>query len=154
MLLLSILNIVAHLENLLVGRKYSLGEKALSEQEIIDFALAYDPLDFHINKEVAEKSIFKGLVASGSHVFHWFYKEKWIPLFGKSVLAGLQLNNWKFLLPVYANQTITASASIASIKPSGKHEASIAEWKFEFVNENNNLVQSLELFILHKSSKK
>lgn len=139
------------MDKLLVGKKYRLGEKSLSEKEIIDFATDYDPLDFHINKEVAQKSIFNGLVASGSHLFHWFYKEEWIPLFGSSVLAGLQLNNWKFLLPVYANQKIEASATIEAIKPSSKRNASIVEWKFEFTNEDNKLVQSLELFILHKN---
>lgn len=134
-----------------VQRKFDLGAKTLSEKEIIDFATDYDPLDFHINKEAAEKSLFKGLVASGSHLFHWFYKEKWIPMFGKTVLAGLQLNNWKFLLPVYANQKTFASATVLSIRPSVKRNASIVEWRFEFQDKEGNLVQSLELFILHKN---
>ena len=142
------------MEKLALGKKYSLGDKTLSEEEIIDFAKAYDPLDFHTDKEVAEKSIFNGLVASGSHLFHWFYKEKWIPLFGYSVLAGLQLNNWKFLLPVYANQKITATVSIASIKASAKRDASIVEWHFVFSDKDDNLVQSLELYILHKNNNK
>lgn len=135
-----------------IGERYDLGNKQLSEKEIIEFAKAYDPLEFHINKEAAEKSMFKGLVASGSHLFHWFYKEKWIPLFGDSVLAGLQLNNWRFLLPVYAKQKITAYAEISSIKSSAKRNASVVEWHFAFVDENGNLVQSLELFILHKNN--
>lgn len=135
---------------LIVGSTYDLGEKSFSEKEIIDFALDYDPLPFHIDKEAAKKSIFKSLVASGSHIFHWFYKEKWLPEFGDSVMAGLQLDKWRFLLPVYANTIIRSRVSLASIIPNNVKNTNILQWKFEFFNEKNEMVQSLELTILHK----
>lgn len=135
----------------IVGHKYDLGEYIFSESEIIEFAKQYDPLEFHINKEAARKSIFKALVASGSHIFHWFYKERWIPEFGESVLAGLQLDQWKFLLPVYADKKIFASAKVLSSIPNNLKNSSILVWGFEFRNEKNEMVQSLELTILHKS---
>ena len=37
------------------GNRFVLGVTVLSEQEIIDFAKAFDPLDFHTDKEEAEK---------------------------------------------------------------------------------------------------
>jgi len=54
----------------LTGKEYHLGKIVLTEQEIIDFAKLVDPLDFHTDKAAAEKSHFKGLVASGAHLFY------------------------------------------------------------------------------------
>ena len=134
-----------------LGSIYDLGEREFSEKEIIDFAKDYDPLPFHIDKEAAKHSIFKGLVASGSHIFHWFYKERWLPEFGSSIMAGLQMDKWRFILPVYANQKISSTAKVVSIRPSKNQDASILTWQFDFKNDAGGLVQTLELTILHKN---
>ena len=39
----------------------------VTEKEIVDFAAAYDPQYFHVDKERAAKSEFGGLMASGWH---------------------------------------------------------------------------------------
>jgi len=42
-------------------------EFIIKEDEIISFATNYDPMFFHLNKNEAQESIFKELVASGLH---------------------------------------------------------------------------------------
>jgi len=120
----------------------------VSEQEIIDFAIAYDPLDFHINKEVAEKSIFKGLIASGPHLFHIFYKNHWVPLFKNTVVAGMEVN-WKLLKPVYANMKVFCKVTIIDLKPNPEKQHASVKWKFEFTNEKNETLQLIDITILH-----
>ena len=39
----------------------------INDDEIISFATSYDPMFFHLNKNEAQDSIFKELVASGLH---------------------------------------------------------------------------------------
>jgi acyl dehydratase len=47
--------------------KTILGSYTFTEENIIAFASAYDPQPFHIDKEAAEKSPYRGLIASGWH---------------------------------------------------------------------------------------
>ena len=132
------------------GAGFDLGSVTLSEQDIIDFAKAFDPLDFHTDPEAAKKSIFKGLVASGPHIFTYIHRTQWIPRFGHTVLAGLEVSSWKFLKPVYANQPITGKATITAVKPNPEKGYMAVTWLYEFRNGKADMVQSLEMTILHK----
>jgi len=57
-----------------VGKKFDFGCTVLSEEEIISWAKQNDPLDIHTDKAAAERSIFKGLIASGAHIFTIVHK--------------------------------------------------------------------------------
>ena len=130
---------------------YDLGVKKFSEEEIIDFAMRYDPLEFHLSVEAGKKSLFKNLVSSGPHPFHYFYKNHWIPKFGKTVVAGLGIDNWKFLKPVYANQQVHCSIRITELIPHKEKGTATVRWLFEFRNEKEELLQHLEMIVLHKA---
>jgi acyl dehydratase len=134
------------------GKQYDFGTISFSEEEIIDFASKYDPLDFHIYKDAAQKSIFKGFVASGPHVFHFYYINKWIPLVGKSVIAGLGINDWKFLKPVYPDQKIHCTVTIDDVEEFPEKKSAAVDWKFEFQNERGELFQHLNMKVLHRTS--
>lgn len=129
---------------------FDLGKKSFSEAEIIDFAMQYDPLEFHLSVEAGRKSLFKGLVSSGPHPFHYFYKNHWIPQFGKSVVAGLGLDNWRFLKPVYANSNIHCVIRIIELQPHPEKQTVTVRWLFEFLNEHDERYQHLEMIVLHK----
>lgn len=138
------------IKNLEINKAIDIGIVKLSDQEIIDYALANDPLDFHIDKKAAEQSIFKGLVASGSQIFNVLHKTGWVPMFGHTVLCGLEVNNWKFLRPTYANQTIKGIVTPILIKET-KEKNVIVTWKYEFTDEQNHLVQTMEVTVMHKN---
>lgn len=139
-----------HYKDFEVNKKFDLGTIALTEQEIIDFAKTFDPLDFHINKSAAEKSIFKGIVASGPHIFTLVHRNSWIPLFGHTVLCGLEIDNWKFLKPVYPNQKIHSSVSIKFVEAFPDKNYVLVIWIYEFKDDKGELIQSLEMTISHK----
>ena len=124
-----------------------LGVKKFSEQEIIDFAKINDPLAFHTDIEHAKKSIFKGLVCSGSQPFNFFYANRWIPKFGDKVIAGLSVNNWNFLAPVYANDLVSGTCLIKERRETKKHDNWVVQWKFEFYVSDKK-AQELELTVL------
>ena len=134
-----------------VGKKFDLGEIVLSEQNIIDFAKAFDPLDFHTDPEVAKQTIFKGLIASGPHIFNLIYRREWVPRFGKTVICGTGVSNWKFIKPVYANQKILVELSVLTIVPDPKIGGTSISWLFEFKNEKGEMVQLLQMDVMHKS---
>jgi acyl dehydratase len=126
------------------------GQISLSEEDIIDFANRYDPLEFHTNLEIANKSIFKGLIASGPHIFNVFYRTQWIPLFGHTVIAGMEIKNWKFLKPIYADQPIKCVIQVKQYSINQEKGTAIVKWHYEFKNENDENCQTVDLTILHK----
>lgn len=133
-----------------VGQKIDLGYILFSEQEIIDFAKAFDPLEFHIDKKVAEKTIFKGLIASGPHPFNYVYRTRWLPLYGKTIICGMGISNWKFIKPVYPNQKIFVEATVVELAPDPHIGGTAITWQFDFKNEKGEMVQTLCTEILHK----
>lgn len=137
--------------NFETGKRFDFGYTILSEEEIMSFAREFDPLEFHVNKEAAMKSPFKGLVASGAHIFTLVHKTHWLPLFKDTVIAGLEVNNWKFLRPVYANQKTHCSVIITDVKHNLEKKHAAVTWKYEFRDDNDQLLQHLEITILHKT---
>jgi acyl dehydratase len=134
----------------LAGQKFLFGPITITENEIIEFAKLYDPLPFHINKEEAKKSVFKNIVASGSQIFTMFYKDKVIPIIGHTILAGLEINNWKFLLPVFPDTPYIPLLTILDVKFNSIKKHAVVKWLYEFKTSKNELVQSLEIISLHK----
>ncbi len=55
-------------EDYTVGERFPLGSTSFTEQEIVDFAVQFDPQSFHIDREAAKGSMFGGIIASGWHV--------------------------------------------------------------------------------------
>lgn len=138
-------------DEIVAGAKFDLGIILLSEQDIIDFAKMFDPLDFHISKELAEKTIFKGLIASGPHIFNLIYRREWIPRFGHTVICGTGVSNWKFIKPVYAGRKILVELTVLEIKPDLKIGGNAITWLFEFKNEKGEMVQLLQMEVMHKA---
>lgn len=56
-----------YLEDLTPGLVVNGGPVTVTQKEMIEFALQFDPQPFHTDPEAAESSFFRGLVASGWH---------------------------------------------------------------------------------------
>ena len=54
-------------EDLSLGMRFKSETVQISEDEIKQFAAKFDPQPFHLDDEAAQKTIFKGLAASGWH---------------------------------------------------------------------------------------
>jgi len=139
------------MQNILsAGAVFDFGTVVFSEQDIIDFALKNDPLDFHTNKEAARRHIFKDLVASGKHAFDFFHINHWVPKFGESILCGLSVNNWQFQKPIYAGMTIQCIVTIKKMTHHEVRNSATIIWHFEFKNAQGINFQELEMTVLHK----
>ncbi len=132
-----------------VNKEFDFGFVSVTEQEIIDYAKFFDPLDFHTDKEAAKKSMFGGLVASGPQLFRIFHTTKWLPLFKDTILAGLELK-WRFLKPIYPDVKVYGRAIILDIKPNPEKNYATIKWHFNFVNEEGRVLQTIDMIVLHK----
>ncbi|MBR7778807.1 MaoC family dehydratase [Undibacterium rugosum] len=54
-------------EDFIPGAVIELGQRNVTEEEILRFATEFDPQSFHIDHERAKDSIFGGVIASGWH---------------------------------------------------------------------------------------
>lgn len=106
-------------EDLEVGQTYALGSATLSEAEIVAFALTFDPQPFHIDREAAQASLFGGIIASGWHTCsvsmrlladHFLHPE--------TSLGSPGIDEVRWPKPVRAGDTITASLTVTSKRPS------------------------------------
>ena len=139
-------------EEFSVGKVFPVGPLKLSEQEIIDFGNTYDPLPFHTDKVAAQQSRFGQLVASAPQLFMTIHRHYWIPLFKDTVLAGMEINHWKMHRPVFPNCDYTGKIIIQSIQANQEKGHATVLWIYEFYDPEKNLVQRLEMTILHKMS--
>jgi len=56
-----------YLDDLKIGDRFRSEPLKVTEKEIIEFAHKFDPQMFHLNQKAGERSLFKGLIASGWH---------------------------------------------------------------------------------------
>src|SRR5256886_14090712 len=55
------------LDDLKVGDRFKSEPLEVTEKQVIEFARKFDPQMFHLNRKSAERTVFKGLIASGWH---------------------------------------------------------------------------------------
>ena len=56
-----------YFDDLKVGDRFKSEPLSMTEMELIEFAHKFDPQMFHLSRKDAERTIFKGLIASGWH---------------------------------------------------------------------------------------
>lgn len=56
-----------YFDDLKAGDRFKSEPLSVTEKELIEFAHKFDPQMFHLSRRRAERSIFKGLIASGWH---------------------------------------------------------------------------------------
>jgi acyl dehydratase len=52
-------------DDLALEMRFKSGEVSVTKEDILRFAAEFDPQPFHLDEAAAEKTIFKGLAASG-----------------------------------------------------------------------------------------
>src|SRR5205807_2590707 len=104
------------------GDVFELGEAVIAEAEILEFARKYDPQPFHVDKEAAARSMFKGLVASGWHTGSIFMGLLVRGLFCDSASVGSGgLDELRWLAPVRPGDVLRGRMTVLSRKESERH---------------------------------
>ena len=102
-----------------VGERFISRGVTLSESQILDFALTYDPQPFHIDKEAAVETPYGGIIASGFQTlalaFRMFYQEK---IISACALGSPGMAELRWLAPVRPGDTLSTHAEIKRKQPS------------------------------------
>jgi len=127
-----------YLDDFTPGQTFVTGGITLTQAQIIEFALSYDPQPFHISVPEANASAYAGLIASGfqtlSICFRLYVHSG---LFVHSSLGSPGLDEVRWFLPVRPDDTLHCELEIIGVKPSrSKPDRGIARILVKGINQN------------------
>jgi acyl dehydratase len=134
-----------YFEDFTVGREFRTDGATLTESQILDFALAFDPQPFHMDVEAAKQSIFGSLIASGFHTMALTFR-----LFAQTrALAACSLGSpgvdeLRWLRPVRPGDTLRATVQVVEQRPSGsKPDRGIIRLHWTALNQRSERVLTM-----------
>ncbi|MBB1489004.1 MaoC family dehydratase [Oceanospirillum sediminis] len=122
----------------------------LSEGQILDFALTYDPQPFHIDNQAAAEGPYGGLIASGFQTLALCFRMiVQSGVFQTVSMGGPGIDELRFLAPVRPGDTITPSATILSVTPSrSKPDRGVLKIQFRGYNQHGDEVISFIVIMM------
>lgn len=135
-----------HFEDFHEGQVIDLGQRHVTEQEIIDFARQFDPQPFHIDREAAAASIYGGVIASGWHTCSMMMRMVVDGLMGDAASMGSPgLDSVRWMLPVRAGDTLTVRYLTTKVKASNsKPDRGVVWSKWVATNQHGDEVCTVE----------
>ncbi|QOT77573.1 MaoC family dehydratase [Cupriavidus basilensis] len=131
-----------YFEDFAVGSKRDLGSHLVTEEEILAFARQYDPQPFHIDKEAAQKSIYKNLISSGWMTCSIMMRLLVDNMTSKAASMGSPgVDEIRWLKPVYAGDTLSVSLVVLDARASSsKPDRGVVHTQWEATNQRGELV--------------
>lgn len=135
-----------YFEDFRVGDAFDLGNTTVTEEEIVAFAQHYDPQPFHVSPELAQKSPFGGLIASGWQTIALFMRLFVDVILNNAIsLASPGADEIRWLKPVYPGDALSARLTVVESTPSrSRPEMGIVRFKWEMLNQADERVLTLQ----------
>ncbi len=106
-------------DDLTLGMRFKSGEVSVSKEDINRFAAEFDPQPFHLDEGAAEKTVFKGLAASGWHTAAISMGlTVGVQPFGPHPLMGLGVDDLRWMMPVRAGAVLHIEGEVVELIPS------------------------------------
>lgn len=133
-----------YLDDLEPGQVHDLGRHIVSREEIVDFAMRWDPQPFHLDDVTAEGSIYGGLIASGWHTVCIFMRLFADGLLNQAVAMGAHgVDELRWQKPVRPGDTLHARAEIVAVQPSrSRADRGVARIRSVVANQDGEEVLS------------
>ena len=134
-------------EDFAPGRSFPLGPKTVTAEEIIEFALEFDPQPMHLSEEAGKASILGGLAASGWHTCGMLMRMTVDSYIGKSVSqAGLGVDFVEWKKPVLAGDTLSGTSKVMDRRVSkSRPDRGVVKLRHELQNQRGEMVCIVEL---------
>lgn len=106
----------SYLEDFSVGQSFDAGSFSLTEAQILDFGMMYDPQPFHISTVAGAESQFGGLIASGLQTMALCFRlAVQTGVFKTVSMGGPGVDELRFLAPVRPGDTINVNVEVTEI---------------------------------------
>ncbi|MFN2541441.1 MAG: MaoC/PaaZ C-terminal domain-containing protein [Chthoniobacterales bacterium] len=131
-------------EDLKRGARFQSDTMQVKEKELIEFAHKFDPQMFHLDRKSAERTIFKGLIASG-----WYTAAITMRLFVQTLnfaqgAIGLGVNELRWPNVVRAGDTLRVETQIIRLRRSrSRPQFGIIKLRNVTTNQDGEIVQEM-----------
>src|SRR6266853_4593629 len=133
-----------YFDDLKVGDRFKSEPLSMTEKELIEFAHKFDPQMFHLSRKGAERTIFKGLIASG-----WHTAAITMRLFVRTLnfaegTIGLGVDELRWPNAVRPGDTLTVETEIVDVRPSrSRPNYGIIRLRNVTTNQRGEVVQTM-----------
>ncbi len=135
-----------YFEDYVPASVYEFGSMRVDEEEMLAFALRYDPQSFHVDREAASKTAFGSLIASG-----WFTAALTMRLLVDhyvSTVASMgspSAGEVRWLKPVRAGDELSLRVEILEARRSeSKPDRGVVRASVEVLNQHREVVMTRE----------
>ena len=133
-------------EDFSIGTVFRTPGKTLSEGEILQWAFAYDPQPFHMDKVAAERSVYGGLIASGWQLgtiaFRLFTALR--PFAPEASLGSPGVDEIRWRSPVRPGDTVRVVVTVVDRRTSRSDPGrGIVRLDWEMLNQRDEVVLSM-----------
>ncbi len=132
-------------DDLRVGEAKDCGTRTLTREQIVAFAREYDPQPFHLDEEVAARSPFGGLVASGWQTASLAMRMAVDAFIGDVASMGSPgVDELRWLAPVRPGDALALRCTIVELAPSrSKADRGSLRATYEMTNQRGELVLTM-----------
>jgi acyl dehydratase len=131
-----------YFEDFEIGRRFPLGPKTVTSDEIIEFAREFDPQPMHLDEEAGNASILRGLAASGWHTAAMFMRmliDSYLLASHSEGSPGIDVMDWK--KPVLAGDTLSGHSIVIDARPlRSRPGIGMIKFRHEVMNQRGELV--------------
>ncbi|MGG7567988.1 MaoC family dehydratase [Rhodovulum sp. DZ06] len=133
-------------EDFTPGLTFTTPGATITEAQILDFAMRYDPQPFHLDKTAAEASIYGGLIASGFQTLSTAFR-LWqsMAVINPSSQGSPGMDEVLWHAPVRPNDTIHCVITVTDNRRSASRpHLHIVQWVWEVFNQDGVKVMSFK----------
>jgi acyl dehydratase len=136
-----------YFEDYVTGSVHEFGSVVVEEQEILDFGKRFVPLSYHTDPELAKKSIYGRLIASGWHtaaLMMRLYTDHYLSRIANLGSPGGDELKWD--RPVFPGDELSIRVTVLESRRSeSKLDRGIVRSFVEVMNQNREIVMSVKM---------
>ncbi|UEM23207.1 MaoC family dehydratase [Skermanella mucosa] len=134
-------------EDFRVGDRFGTAGITLTEAQIIDFALMYDPQPFHVDAVAAAKGPYGGLIASGFQTLALTFRLlRDTGIIHDSSMGGSGGDQLRWLRPVRPGDTLKVVVEVIELQPSrSRDDRGKVRLQYNTYNQRDEQVLSILL---------
>lgn len=131
-----------YFEDFAVGDRFVSDAITVTETQIVDFALHYDPHPFHIDVEAGHRHEFGTLFASGAHTLALGFRLLGLSrVIAASAVAGAGIDRLRWRKPVRPGDSLHLELEVVSVRASSSRPGTgILRLRHETVNQHGEIV--------------
>jgi acyl dehydratase len=142
-----------YFEDYIAGAVHEFGSIPVEQQEVLDFGRRFVPLSYHTDPELAQQSIYGGLIAAGWHtaaLMMRLYTDNYLSQVANLGSPGCDELKWD--KPVFPGDDLSIRVAVLETRRSeSKPDRGIIRSFVEVLNQNREVVMSVKMVNFVKS---